>query len=410
MLPDSEMMVRTSLDLEEFPWVGELVRFDTSSHRSNQLLIESVREFLNSHELASYLTYNPELTKANLFATVASHTGETRGGIVLSGHTDVVPVHGQRWDSDPFTPVVRNNRLFARGACDMKGFLGVVLDAVPEMQQARITCPIHIALSFDEEVGCAGVPLMLADIQRRDVRPDACIVGEPTSMRVVVAHKGIHTFRCIVRGRAAHSSLQPTGVNAIEYASRIVEKIRTLAQHFRDKGPFDFLFPVPYLTAQTGAIHGGIAVNTIPAECEFTFEFRNLPGMACSAMEAPLQSFIRDVLLPEMHSVAPEASITVSRISSAPPLETPEHTPIVQLVRRLRNDQSCERVAYGTEAGLFSELGIPTLVCGPGDIEQAHKANEFVHLDQLRACRKFIQDLIRSLKATGDPPPLAGWQ
>lgn len=383
-------------------WVDTLMRMDTTSRNSNLGLIETVRDYCDANGLVTTLTYDPSGKKANLFATVPSAAGTTDGGVVLSGHTDVVPVDGQQWDSDPFSPVVKEGKLFGRGSCDMKGFIGIALGLVPQMRQASLKNPLHFALSYDEEIGCAGAPVMLADLKKRGVKLDGCIVGEPSSMRVVVAHKGINAYRCCVKGHAAHSSLTPRGVNAIEHAARLICHIQDIAERFKAKGPFDNAFDVPFTTAQTGTIRGGIAVNTVPANCEFEFEFRNLPGIDASGIYKEICEFAERELVPRMRLTREEADITFETISTAPALDVAEQAAINGLVRALRRDTETRKVAYATEAGLFQTAGIPSIVCGPGNIEQAHKANEFVELHQLAACENFLQKLIVSMSEKAD--------
>jgi acetylornithine deacetylase len=380
-------------------WVKKLVGFDTTSRESNLGLIETVRDYLRAAGLEPTLTHDRTGGKANLFATVPAHDGTTTGGIVLSGHTDVVPVDGQQWDSDPFAPQVREGKLFGRGTSDMKGFIGVNLALLSDMQRARLSKPLHFALSFDEEVGCVGAPLMIEELVKRGVRPDGCIVGEPTSMRPVIAHKGINAYRCCVRGHAAHSSLTSKGLNAIEYAARLICFIRDVADRMRADGPFDQAYDVPFSTAQTSTISGGNSLNTVPSACEFQFEFRNLPTLDPESIFQQIDAYARDTLLPSMRREHADAAIDIIRIASAPGLDAAEDAAIIKLVRALTADQDKRKVAYGTEAGLFKNAGVPAVVCGPGDIQQAHKANEFVALEQLAACEAFSHKLIRSLSA-----------
>lgn len=379
-------------------WTRRLVSYDTTSRHSNLGLIEAVRDHFLARGLRPHLSYNPQGDKANLFATVPAADGSIDGGIVLSGHTDVVPVDGQDWTTDPFKPVVRDGKLYGRGTCDMKGFIGASLALLPTLLEAKLREPVHYALSFDEEIGCMGAPYLLAELRERGVRPGGCIVGEPTSMRVIVAHKGINAYRCCVRGQAAHSSLTPRGVNAIEYAARLICFIRDIADEFKAKGPYDDAFDVPYTTAQTGTIQGGIALNTIPALCEFVFEFRNLPGVDPEAIFARIQAYANDVLLPKMRGEHAGADLTISKIAAAPSLDAAEQEAITQLVRGLTADRDVNKVAYGTEAGLFQRAGIPAVVCGPGDIQQAHKPDEFVSLEQLAACEAFLHKVVDSLR------------
>jgi acetylornithine deacetylase len=379
------------------PWIERLVSIDTTSRVPNLGLIEMVRDALAARGIASTLTHDPREGWANLFATVPAHDGSTDGGIVLSGHTDVVPVDGQTWDSDPFRPEIRDGKLYGRGTCDMKGFIGAALALLPEMQSARLAKPIHFALSYDEEIGCVGAPLLIADLQKRGLKPSGCIVGEPSSMRPIIAHKGINTYRCCVRGHAAHSSLTPKGLNAIEYAARLICHIRDIADQFRAEGPFDTLYDVPFTTAQTSLIQGGNAINTVPAECQFSFEFRNLPTLDPDQIFARIDAYARDTLLPRMRQEHPNAAIEFTKIAAAPGLDATEQAAITELVRALTGDQDKRKVAYGTEAGLFALAGIPSVVCGPGDIEQAHKPNEYVSLDQLDACERFLRKFIHSM-------------
>lgn len=386
--------VRQPIGLE---WIRDLVSIDTVSRNPNLAMIEMVRERLRSLGIESTLTRSKRDGWANLLATIPSHEGCRSGGVVLSGHTDVVPVDGQHWTSDPFCPELRDGRLYGRGTCDMKGFIGTVLALVPAMLSAKLQRPIHIALSFDEEVGCLGAPLMIADMRERGIDPDACIVGEPTSMRPVVGHKGINTFRCCVRGVAAHSSLTPSGVNAIEYAARLICHIRDVAERFRRAGPFDDAYDVPFSTAQTSTIRGGNAINTVPAECDFEFEFRNLALVDPSSIFREIEEYARTSLIPEMQSRNSAASIEFVPIASSPGLEAAEEAAITQLTRALTGRHDKRKVAYGTEAGLFSQAGIPSIVCGPGDIQQAHRADEYVSLEQLSACEVFLRKFIGSM-------------
>ncbi|HZS80308.1 MAG TPA: acetylornithine deacetylase [Herbaspirillum sp.] len=384
-------------------WLEKLVAFDTTSRYSNLDLIATVRDSLQHQGITPWLVHNEERTKANLFATLpATHgpgAGSTQGGIVLSGHTDVVPVDGQKWDSDPFMLTERDGLLYGRGSCDMKGFIAAVLALVPEFLAMPRSKPLHLAFSYDEEVGCVGAPSMLAELQERGIRPEGCVVGEPTNMKVVVAHKGINAFSCRVHGKSAHSSLTPQGCNAVEYAARLICTIRDFADAYKVDGPYDHLYDVPFTTMTTNQIRGGIAINTIPDLCEFTYEFRNLPGMSPDRMQAEITDYVRDHLLPKMQAEYPDARIDIDSIASSPALETAEQEAITALVRALTEDQEKRKVAYATEAGLFQRIGVPTIVCGPGEIAHAHKSNEFVAIAQLARCEEFLRKLGRSMQS-----------
>lgn len=384
-------------------WIKRLVSIDTTSRNSNLGLIEMVRDELRRAGIEAHLSHDSSGAKANLYATVPAANGATQGGIVLSGHTDTVPVDGQQWDHDPFSPEIRDGRLYGRGTCDMKGFIGTALSMLPRLVDTRLAKPVHFALSYDEEMGCLGAPIMLADLKARGVRPEGCIVGEPTSMRVIVAHKGINVWRCCVRGHASHSSLTPRGLNAIEYAARLICFIRDLADEMRREGPFDQAFDVPFSTAQVGTITGGIAVNTIPALCQFEFEHRNLPGADPQRFFGRIQQYAQEVLLPRMRDEHPNAAIELESLAGAPSLDAAEQTAITQLVRALTADRETRKVAYGTEAGQFQQAGIPSVICGPGDIQQAHKPNEYVALDQVAQCADFLNKVIDSLALDQQP-------
>ncbi len=387
----------TVVRAETMAWIERLVRIDTTSRKSNLGLIETVRDHFKGAGLESILTYDAARGKANLFATVPDASGGTQGGTVLSGHTDVVPVDGQKWDTDPFAPVIKDGKLFGRGTCDMKGFIGTAIALLPRMQGATLKKPIHFALSYDEELGCVGAPVMLEDLKARGIHPDGCVVGEPTSMRVVVANKGIHCYRCKVHGHAAHSSLTPSGVNAIEYAARLIVHIREIADQLRAQGPYDQAFDVPFTTGQTGLITGGVAANVIPALCEFQFEFRNLPGVDAHALFHRVEDFARNTLVPEMRKTRAETDIVFETVAISPALEAAEEAAMTKVVRALTRDTGTKKVAYATEAGLFQNAGIAAVLCGPGDIDQAHKPNEFVALDQIVRCEDFLVRLIDSL-------------
>ncbi|WP_347558790.1 acetylornithine deacetylase [Robbsia sp. KACC 23696] len=383
---------------QSLDWIEQLVRMDTTSRESNLGLIETIRDAVQRITgRAPVLTYDRTGKKANLFATLPAANGEVDGGIVLSGHTDVVPVDGQQWQSDPFKPEIRDGLLYGRGTADMKGFIGTVMSQLPNFAAQPLKQPVHLSFTYDEEVGCLGAPVLLADLAARGVKPSGCIVGEPTEMRVVVAHKGINTFRCQVHGQAAHSSLTPRGANAIEHAARLICYIRDMVDEFRAKGPFDEDFDVPFSTGQTSLIRGGNAINTVPAECEFQFEYRNLPGVDAAAIEARIRAYIDSELLPRMKRDHPDAAIELMRTAGAPALDAAEQAAVTTLVRALARDDVVRKVAYATEGGQFALAGIPTVICGPGNIQQAHRADEYVALEQIVACEVFLGRLLQSL-------------
>ena len=398
MKPESIPAVNpASLELIE-----RLIAFDTTSRESNLGLIEWVRDWLATLGIESRLVYNDDGRKANLFATVHGRNGPPAGaprpGIVLSGHTDVVPVDGQAWSSEPFRASYRDSRIYARGACDMKGFLGVALAMAPRLVQADLKMPVHYALSYDEEVGCVGVRGLIDLLRREGFRAAGCIVGEPTSMQVIVAHKGKRSYRCTVHGKEAHSALTPLGVNAIEYAARIVTYIRHVADRMAQIEPRDNGFDVPFTTLQTGTIRGGTATNIVPRECVFDWEFRYLPGADPDAIEGDVRRYAAS-LAPEMRKVAAEAGIDIRLQSDAPGSNAGDTEAVTQLAVALARNPNTAKVAYATEAGLFEAAGIPTIICGPGSIEQAHKPDEYCDLAQLAQCEAFMDRLLAHLCA-----------
>ncbi|WP_199235197.1 acetylornithine deacetylase [Azospirillum sp. TSA6c] len=383
---------RASLD-----WIGRLIAFDTTSRNSNLGLVEEVRDRLSGLGFVCRTTHDRSGVKANLLASLPAGDGRLEGGLCLSGHLDTVPVDGQDWSSDPFSAEIRDDRLYGRGACDMKGFVGTAIATTIACANQPRTAPIHLALSYDEEVGCLGAPALVDDIVAQGIAPVACIVGEPTMMQVVSAHKGANLARCHVGGLARHSSLAPEGINAIEYAARLIVHIQSIAGRFATDGPFSEGFNVPFTTLQTGLIKGGIAVNTVPAECEFTFEFRNLPGSPPGAIFREIEEHALTWLLPEMRTRNACGCISLERLATVPAFEADDTSAFARLVREITGDQSLRKVAYGTEAGIFHQAGIPTLVCGPGDIAQAHAADEFVSLAQIRRCERMLAQLAARL-------------
>ena len=374
--------------------LSRLIAFDTTSRHSNLALIHDCADYLESLGLKPWLSHNADQSKANLFATIAAADGNTEGGLILSGHTDVVPTDGQAWQSDPYRADIREGRLYGRGSADMKGFIAAVLAAAPAMVQAELKRPLHIALSYDEEIGCLGAPVMIAELQKRGLTPEHCIVGEPTSMRMVVAHKGIHTFRCAVHGKAAHSSLTPQGVNAIEYAAKLIVFINELAGRLKARYDTDPDYDVPFSTLSVNTIAGGIAGNIVPQLCEFEFDYRNLPHMSPADITAPIEAHIREVLQPQMQAVDAACRIDMRHGENVPAMPEAEAALLHDLITQLVQDSSRLKVAYATEGGQFQQAGIPTVICGPGNIEQAHKADEFVELSQLARCDAFLHKLI----------------
>lgn len=396
---DDPAMTRDCVQLLE-----RLVAFPTVSRDSNLALIDFVRERLAESGVECELFFNEARTKASLFATIGP---DREGGIALSGHTDVVPVDGQAWSSDPFSLVRRGDRLYGRGTADMKGFIACVLAAVPAMQSEALRAPIHLSLSYDEEVGCVGVRPMLAELSRRANRPRICLIGEPTEMKPVLGHKGKLAMRCRVQGAACHSAHAPKGVNAIEVAARLIHRLTQLGEDLARPARRDARFDPPFSTVQTGLIRGGRALNIVPAECEFDFEVRALPGLEPREVSQALKAYADAELLPRMRQVHPEAGICWEALGDYPGLATPPDSPAARLLARLLGSTAYGTVSYGTEGGLFSHAGIATVVCGPGSMDQGHKPDEFITLEQLGACASLLARLVEHLRHEGLDPPAA---
>jgi acetylornithine deacetylase len=368
-----------------------LIGFPTVSRDSNLDLIEFVRIFLSARGVPSQLFMDATGKKANLFATV----GPTdRGGIMLSGHTDVVPVDGQDWSTDPFRMVERRGALYGRGTADMKGFIASALAAAERATRRTLRMPLHLALSYDEEIGCVGVRSMIDAMTHWNVRPRLCIVGEPTMLRPAVGHKGKSALRTVCTGMAVHSSLAPQGVNAIHTAADLVQRVRSLQSRIESSGKRDSDFDIPYTTLHVGIIHGGVALNIVPDHCELELEIRNLP-------DEPAQSFI-DAIRAEADQLMSisRSRISMNLINDYPPLSTDGEAEVVALVSNATGERRRIKVGFGSEAGLFSQyLSIPCVVCGPGSINDAHRPDEFVRIEQLERCDAMLEAVLDRLSS-----------
>jgi acetylornithine deacetylase len=368
-----------------------LVGFDTVSANSNLELIRWVADYLDGYGLRCLLTYDAAGTKANLFATIGP---AERGGVILSGHTDVVPVAGQAWDSDPFRVTRRGDRLYGRGTADMKGFLALVLALVPQALDGPLAVPLHLAFSFDEEVGCLGVPALIRALPEGAARPRLAIIGEPTEMRIGNAQKGVSLLRTRVTGREAHSSLPEHGVNAIAAAAEIIVEIGRLAAAARERARPESGFDPPYTSFNIGTIAGGAAVNIIARECAFEWEFRTLPGEDPTAPLARIERFVAAELLPRLRRVDAGAAVATEPLAVVPPLVPDPASPAEALARRLLGANESAAIAFATEAGHFQNAGIPAIICGPGAIAVAHRPNEYITLAQLAAGQAFLERLL----------------
>ncbi|MFO1286596.1 MAG: acetylornithine deacetylase [Rubrivivax sp.] len=380
---------KPSPSLPALEWAQRLVRLNTVSERSNLALIETIADELRTLKVPLRLTYDDARGKANLFATL----GEGKpAGIVLSGHTDTVPWDGQAWTREPLAAEVSGGRLYGRGSADMKGYIGTVVAQTRRWLEADLPFALHYAFSYDEEVGGFGVRRLLADLREAGVAPRLCIVGEPTEMVPAVAHKGVYRWRCLVRGHAAHSSLRPQAVNAVEAAARVIAQIAGLGDELRDHEPRQAGFDVPYTTAAVCVVQGGIADNVVPEDCRFHYELRNLPGVDAEALHQRVVASAR-ALEPAMQAVDPATGIRFETICEMPAFRAEAGEPAVALALRLAGQARTTNVAFGTEAGMFQRAGISTVVCGPGSIAQAHQADEFVSLEQLGRCEAFLRGI-----------------
>jgi len=374
-----------------------LVAFPTVSRDSNLALIDWAEDRLTALGAACRRTWHTGGAKANL---LASFGPLELPGLVLSGHTDVVPVDGQAWSSDPFTVTERGGRLYGRGTADMKTFVAACLAFAPEIAKAKLRMPVHFSFSHDEELGCTGVRSLIEDLANLPAVPKMAIIGEPTMMKPMLAHKGKVNVRVQVKGFECHSSLAPTGVNAIEYACELIAFLKALARKKKAEGPFDTLFDIAHTTVHTGLIEGGTALNIVPQDCWFDFEIRAVPGDDRMALLEEVKAYARERLEPEMKAVHPECGFSWTILSSVPGSNTPPEDPLAQMVKDLAGADGFGKVAFGTEAGLFqTRWGMATVICGPGDIDHAHKPDEYIEAAQIAACEGFFARLLARLSA-----------
>ncbi|CAI8804154.1 acetylornithine deacetylase [Pseudomonas sp. IT-P4] len=387
-------------ELRSRAMLARLIGFATVSRDSNLELIEFVRDYLHELGVDCELIYNAERTKANLLATVGPRVA---GGIVLSGHTDVVPVDGQAWTFEPFSLSEANGKLYGRGTADMKGYLASVLAAVPMFLSSPLKRPVHLAFSYDEEVGCLGVRGLLEVLPQRIPAPALCLIGEPTELKPVLGHKGKLAMRCHVRGAACHSAYAPYGVNAIEQAARLIGRLGDIGATLARPTLHDKRFDPAFSTVQVGVIQGGTALNIVPADCRFDFEIRALPDFAPQVVVDELQDYAEQMLLPAMQAVDTDTAIRFEKISAYPGLATPVDSAAARLIAQLCGSDEFSTVAFGTEGGLFDQAGIPSVVCGPGSMDQGHKPDEFVSVVQMAACDRLMDRLAAYLSESEHP-------
>jgi len=377
--------------------LSELIKFQTVSGTSNLKLIEYCEKRLSKLGATSFKTFDETKKRVNLFSTIAGKQKLNGGGIILSGHTDVVPASAKEWSSDPFVATEKNNKVYGRGSCDMKGFIACTLALAPYFASQNLKKPIHFSFTYDEETACQGAPIMIRELKKRNINCSICIVGEPTSMKAIQAHKGCYEYSTHFTGLAGHGSAPDKGVNAIEYAIRFINKLMELREELKKRVPKNSVFTPPYSTLQIGRIKGGLARNVIADQCVVDWELRPVVPEDGKFVNESIETYVKDVLLPEMKKVYPKANIEKEIIGEIIGFTKEEKSDAVNLVCNLTGDNSRDVVSFGTEAGLFQEIGISTVVCGPGSIEQAHKIDEHVSFDQLKLCLKMLIDLKEQL-------------
>ena len=373
--------------------LSELIKFQTVSGTSNLKLIEYCEKKLNKLGASSFKTYDESKQRVNLFSTITGKQKLNGRGIILSGHTDVVPASAKEWSSDPFVATEKNNKVYGRGSCDMKGFIACTLALAPYFASQNLKKPIHFSFTYDEETACQGAPIMIRELKKRNINCSICIVGEPTSMKAVQAHKGCYEYSTHFTGLAGHGSAPDKGVNAVEYAIRFINKLMELREELKKREPKNSVFTPPYSTLQIGRIKGGLARNVIADQCVVDWELRPVVPEDGEFVNKSIESYVKNVLLPEMKKVHPESNIEKEIIGEIIGFSKEEKSDAVNLACNLTGDNSRDVVSFGTEAGLFQEIGISTVVCGPGSIEQAHKIDEHVSFEQLKLCLKMLIDL-----------------
>jgi acetylornithine deacetylase len=370
--------------------LDRLVSFDTTSRNSNLALIGFIRDYLDGHGVTYRVSTDAAGQKANLHAVIGPHQA---GGLALSGHVDTVPVDGQAWTGDPFALRRRDGKLFARGSCDMKGFVAACLSAVPDLQARTLVRPLHLFISYDEEVGCGGAKRLIQDLGESGLRPDLCVVGEPSGMKPILAHKGKLNLDVRVRGLTGHSSEPSKGVNAVQAAGEAIAWVAREARRLAAEGPFEQGFDPPHTTIHAGTMEGGTILNIIPERAGFSMEWRVIPGDSPHRQVERLRAWIAEAIEPDMKAVHPDCGFSYDITLEMPGMALPADHVLTSVVQQVTGSNSAGKVAYGTEGGFFETAGIPTIICGPGHIAQAHQPDEWVAETQLAACDQFIRDL-----------------
>ena len=373
--------------------LADLIKFQTVSGTSNLKLIEYCEKKLNESGATSFKTFHKSGLQANLFSTINGKEKLNSGGIILSGHTDVVPASSNEWSSDPYIAQEKDNKVYGRGSCDMKGFIACTLVMAPLFAKQKLKKPIHFSYTYDEETSCLGAPVLLKELKKRNVNYSVCIIGEPTDMKAIHAHKGYNEYKTYFTGLAGHASDPVHGVNAIEYAIRYANKLMELREELKKRKSKDSVFTPPYSTLQIGKISGGLSTNVIADQCIVDWEVRPITPEDGKFISQNIESYAKETLLPEMRKVYPKANIKKETVGETIGFNKVEKSDAVDLVCNLTGDNSRGAISFGTEAGLFQELGISTVVCGPGSIKQAHTIDEYVTFDQLKLCLKMLVNL-----------------
>ena len=384
---NSELLYDNSVQI-----LTDLIAFKTISGEDNSSLIDYCDDILKKLGATSFRTYDDEKKRVNLFATLKAKNSNNKKPIILSGHTDVVPV-SKGWSSDPFTATIKGDKLYGRGSCDMKGFIACALAYAPIYSKSNLDRDIHFSFTFDEETACQGAPILIEELKKRDIKDGICIIGEPTNMKIIDAHKGCYEYTTYFKGLAGHSSAPHKGVSAVEYASKYVNKLIELRENLKSRAPKDSIFDPPHSTLSIGGVFGGIAHNVIADKCHVNWETRPVVKEDGVFLNQEIDKYANEVLLPEMKKIFPNASIEKDIIGEIVGFDREDKSDACELISSLTGDNSRQVVSFGTEAGLFQEIGISTVVCGPGSIDQAHKIDEFIVLDELKKCLNLLDGI-----------------
>ena len=386
------MSIDNNLYEKSIKILTDLIAFKTVSGQDNSSLIDYCENILNNIGIDTFKVYDDDKKRVNLFGTLKAKNQSSKKSIILSGHTDVVPV-SKGWSSDPFVATIKNDKLYGRGSCDMKGFIACTLAYAPIFKESNLDRDLHFCYTFDEETACIGAPLLIEELKKRDIKNGICIIGEPTTMKIIDAHKGMNEYTVHFGGLAGHSSKPHLGVNAAEYATRYVGKLLEIREKLKKRVKENSIFDPPHSTLSIGGIKGGIAHNVIADKCHVNWETRPVVKEDGIFLNNEIDRYSNEVLLPEMKKVFPQSNIRKEIIGEVIGFDRVDKSEACELVSSLTGDNSREVVSFGTEAGLFQEIGISTVVCGPGSIEQAHKVDEFIELNEIKKCLNFLNGI-----------------